>query len=326
MSTFIKAEKVVATAIGLLRRELVLPRLVWTDAAIDPKLAKDDTVSIRLPAYAPARTRALRSGAARVKDQLHERKVDVTLDTDVYKDVPITDEQLSLDIADFGGQILNPVVLGIAEQCEQEVLDVIEGATYLHSLTHTGGTDPYGTLVDARSRLNASRLPFAGRALAVGSDLEAEILKSDHFSDASRSGTTDVLREANIGRIAGFEVFVAPGLAPDKAYAFHRTAYAMVQRAPVVPEGAPWGQQQSYQGLAIRTVRVFDPDLVEDRFIADSWIGASAVTDVGHFDADPAAGGRYIPVTDPATPVAGQANAWENDLARVIRAVEITVA
>ena len=39
MSTFLKSGKVVATAIGLLRRELMLPRLVWTDAKIDPTLS-----------------------------------------------------------------------------------------------------------------------------------------------------------------------------------------------------------------------------------------------------------------------------------------------
>lgn len=296
MSTFIKADKVVSTAVGLLRRELVLPRLVWTDAGIDPTLAKDDTVTIKLPSYAPARTRALRSGAARVKDQLHERRVLVTLDTDVYKDVPITDEQLTLDISDFGMQVLNPVMMGVAEQLEQEVLDVIEGATYEVVLSHDAGTDDaYGTVVAARAALNDARVPLAGRALAVGSAFEAELLTSSKFVDASQSGSTDTLREALIGRIAGFDVFTVPGLAPDTAVAFHRTAFAMVQRAPIVPAGAPWGAVQSYQGLAIRALRIFDPDLVEDRFLADAWIGSSPVTDDGYFDAS----GKFIPTTEP---------------------------
>lgn len=296
MSTFIKAEKVVSTALGLLRRELVLPRLVWSDAAIDPTLAKNDTVSIRLPAYAPARTRALRAGTSRVKDEIHERKVDVTLDTDVYKDIPLTDEQLTLDISDFGMQVLNPVLQGIGEQLEREVVDVIEGATYHHALTHDSSSDdPYATVVAARGLLNNTNVPLQGRALAVGSDFEAEILTSDKFVDASQSGSTETLREARIGRIAGFDVFTVPALAPDEAYAFHRTAYAMVQRAPIVPAGAPWGAVQSYQGLAIRTVRSYDPDLVEDRFLADSWIGAAAVTDDGYFDTN----GKFVPTTEP---------------------------
>lgn len=50
MSDFIKAEKVVATGLGLLEREVVLPRLVWRDAAIaDVRGAKGDTITCRLP-------------------------------------------------------------------------------------------------------------------------------------------------------------------------------------------------------------------------------------------------------------------------------------
>lgn len=327
MSTFIKAEKVVATGLGLLLRQLTLPQLVWRDGAIDPTLAKDDTVSIRLPAYAPARTRALRSGATRTKDGLFERKVDVTLDTDVYKDVGITDEQMTLDIANFGVQVLNPVVGGIGEQLEQEVADVITGATYGSTITHTAGTDdPYATAVAARGLLNNAHVPFAGRALVVGTDFEAELLTSSKFVDAGQSGSTSTLREAQIGRVAGFDVYTSPAIPSDEAYAFHRTAYAMVQRAPIVPNGAPWGAQQSYQGLAIRTVQIMDPDTVENRFIADAWVGATAVTDVGHYVGDPAAGGKFTPVTDPDNPVSGSANAWEDDTARLVRAVKITVA
>ena len=130
MSNFIKAEKVVATALGLLLRELTLPALVWRDAAGDFAGAKNDTISIRLPAYAPARTRALRSGGPLTTDEIFERKVDVTLDTDVYKRVNIDDELLTLDIADFGSQVLNPVLVGIAQKLEDELASEITGATY----------------------------------------------------------------------------------------------------------------------------------------------------------------------------------------------------
>lgn len=324
MSTFIKAEKVVSTALGLLLREVTLPQFVWRDAVGDFAGAKNDTISIRLPAYAPARTRLLRSGAARVKDNIHQRKVDVTLDTDVYKDIGITDEELSLDIANFGLEILTPVVQGIGLELEQEIADEISGATYQTTLTYTAGTDdPYTDVaLVARSRLNAAHVPLQGRVLLVGSTLEAEMLGHSKFIDLDANG---VMRNGVIGRIAGFDVVSSPAIAPNEAYAFHRTAYAMGQRAPVVPAGAPWGASQSYQGLAIRTVRVFDPNLVEDRFVADAWVGVNTVADVGHFDADPAGGGRFVPVTDPGAPVAGAVNVWENDTARLVRAVKITV-
>ncbi len=328
MSDFIKAERVVATALGILLRELTLPSLVWRDAAGDFAGAKNDTISIRLPAYAPARTRALRSGSARTKDNLNERKVDVTLDTDVYKDVGISDEELTLDIRDFGAQVLNPVLVGIALQLEQEMADVITGATYENEISFVTSTDdPYDDVaVTARQYLNNAFVPMAGRVIVCGSELEAAFLRSTHFSFANRSGTTETLREALIGRVAGFDVYTSPAIPSDEAYAFHRTAYVMSSRAPIVPSGAPWGATQSYQGLAIRTVRVFDPNEVEDRFVADSWVGANTVTDFGHFTDDPDAGGKFTPGEDPDDPITGHTDDWVNDDDRLVRSVKITVS
>lgn len=294
MSDFIKAERVVRTALGLLEREVVLPRLVWRDAAGDFRGAKDDTISIRLPAYAVANTRALRSGAARTKSSLHQRKVDVTLDTDVYLDVPITDEELTLDIEDFGADVLNPVISGVARGLEDVLVTEITGATYANEFA-IDLSDLKGSFAYARELLNKAQVPAGGRTLLVGSEVDSALIQLDNLVKFGESGTTDTLREATVGRVYGFDIVVSNEIAPDEAYAFHRTAYVLNSRAPVVPAGAPWGATQAFAGFAIRTVRVFDPDEVEDRFIADAWVGTNVVTDSGSLDAD----GRFVPAEDP---------------------------
>jgi hypothetical protein len=328
MSSFIKAERVVATSLGLLLREVNLPALVWRDAGGDFAGAKGDTISLRVPAYAPARKRALRSGASRTKDTLHERKVDVTLDTDVYKDIGISDEVLTLDIADFGAQVLNPVMVGIVLTLEGELALEISGATYENQISFVESTDdPYEDVaVKAREYLNNAHVPKRDRVLLVGSDLETAFLKCDKFIEADKSGTTDTLREGEIGRVAGFTVVTSNSIASDEAYAFHKTAYVMSSRAPVVPAGAPWGATQSFQGFALRNVRVFDPDEVEDRLVTDAWVGCNVVKDHGHYDGDPDLGGKFIPVTDPENPAEGHTDAWKNDTERLVRAVKITAA
>lgn len=330
MNDFLKPTVIVSTALGLLVRELTIPSLVWRDPVGDFAGAFNDTISIRLPAFVAANSRALRSGATRNKSTLAERKVDLTLDTDIYLDVPITDEQLTLDIRDFGVQVLNPMVAGMARGIEDKVVSVITGASYENTIAFSSTADePYADVaVKARQYLNQARVPAAGRAIVCGSALEAAFLTSEQFIRADHIGASadQVVRESMIGRVAGFDVFSSPAIDSDEGYAFHRTAYAMSNRAPVVPAGAPWGDTQSYQGLAIRSVRVFDPDAVEDRFIMDSWLGATAVTDEGHFDGDPDAGGRFLPVTDPDSPITGHTNDWMNDEARLVRAVKITVS
>jgi hypothetical protein len=293
MSEFLKPTVIVQTALGVLRRELVLPSLVWRDAAGDFAGALNDTISIRLPAYAKARTRALRSGDARTRDNLAEQKVDVTLTTDVYKDIKISDEELTLDIRNFGLQVLNPVMAGVAESLEDQLISTIEGATYAKSIAFTIGTDDAwkDLILPARELLNKARVPQAGRVLAVGSAIETEMLGTDLFVKANESGGTSALEDAVIGRKAGFTIVSVPGLDPDEAYAFHQTAYVMSNRAPVVPAGAPFGASTSFDGFAMRIVRVLESSSIEDILALDSWMGANVTHDPGYFDSD----GRFTP-------------------------------
>lgn len=294
--TVLKPERIVSAGLGLLVREMTLPALVWRDAAGDFAGAKNDTISIRLPAYATARTRVLRSGTTRTRDSLEERKVDVTLDTDVYKDLRITDEELSLDISTFGEQVLNPVISAIAMKVEDLLAAEISGATYQTTLEFDQ-TDPFATFVAARKALNNARVPMSARSLVVGSNIEATTILSDRFSrqDTIGAPASTAIAEAKLGRIAGFDVYTSPAIDPDEAYAFHKTAYVMSERAPQVPAGAPYGASASYQGLAMRVVRVLDPDTIEDILATDAWVGTNVVTDTGSVDAN----GVFTPAEDP---------------------------
>jgi hypothetical protein len=290
---FLTAERIVSTALGLLNRESALPRTVWRDPVGDFAGAKNDTVSVRLPAYAPARTRVLRSGSARTKDTLNERKIDLTLDTDIYKDVGVSDEQLNLDIVDFGRQVLNPVAQGVVQEITSQVAAEMSGATYARSIgfTYATGNAWEDIILAAREYLNKAHVPAGDRFLAVGASIETALLSTDLFVKANESGGTNALEDAVIGRKGGFTIVTAPELGPDEAFAYHRTAYAMSNKAPAVPAGVAYGAMRSQDGFAMRMVRGFDLDTVEDRTIFDSWLGVQAVTDEGYFDAN----GIWIP-------------------------------
>lgn len=286
---FLTPERIVSTALGLLIRELALPSTVWRDPVGRIVNAKGDTVNMRLPAYAPARSRALRSGAARTKDSLNERIVPVKLDIDIYKDVGITDEQLNLDITDFGVQVLDPISRGIVDRIGTELVAVMKAASYTNSIAFTYATgDAWDDLiVPAREFLNKARVPMAQRTLAVGSGIESALLKAPKFIEADKSGDGGTaLAEATLGRKGGFLIVSAPELAPDEAYAYHRTAYALTSQAPAVPAGVAWGQMRRFGDFAMRVVQAFDIDAVENRAIFDSWLGVDTVPDDGYFDAD----------------------------------------
>lgn len=225
---FVKASTVINTALGLLQREIVIPNLLWLNGFGDFAGAKDDTISIRVPGRLGSRTKKLRATGADRKiqtDTIKQTKVDVTLTDDVYNAVPITDEELSLDIKDFGVEILNPQVRGVAEGLENGAVDCMRDATY-QAVVIIDKTKVYDSFVDARKALNDENVPFGQRGAVVGSGIEAAILKDPNFKQADQAGSDSALREAIIGKIAGFTVVVSNALDDDEGYVFHKTAYA----------------------------------------------------------------------------------------------------
>lgn len=305
-NTYIKATRVVRTALGQLEREIIMPSLVWRDAGGNFKGVKDDTISLRLPAYTVARTRTLRAGTPITVDELDEVKVDITLDTDVYKAVGVTDENMTLDIVDFADQVSTPIVRAVARGVEDAVIAEMEDATYAQTV-YVDSDDPYLALVDARVALNDARVPMGDRFLAVGSEIEAALLKSDRLSRYDGAGDNSALREATIGRIAGFTAVSAPALDPATCIAAHRTAFCLSMQAPVVPDGASWGTTETFNGMALRMLKDYDFTNTTDRVLGDVFIGTATTKDRGAFDGN----GKFVPDAD-ASPI-------------LVRAVKVTL-
>jgi hypothetical protein len=282
--TAVKSVKIARTGLGLLRRDLVLPQLVWRDAGGDFTGSAGDVVNIRIPAIAVARKNALRAtGESRKKvmDDLAEGSVQVALTHDVYHGTSITDEQMDLDVEDFNAQVLDPQVRAVAEGLEQTVADVMVGSTYpaANKLAAITTDDPYAVFVDAKTVLGKSFVPLQDRFAVVGADVEAWILKSDHLARYDQAGSDTALREATIGRLAGMTTTTSYALPANKAYIFHKTAFVLSTQAPKVPKGASFGDSQSYQGFSLRWIMDYDADYSSDRSIVNTFAGANAVTD-----------------------------------------------
>ncbi|MFP3914944.1 MAG: P22 phage major capsid protein family protein [Actinomycetota bacterium] len=312
----IKAEKIVDGALSLLVRRSVLGRTVFRNAGGDFRGAKDDAITLRLPAYAKPGKRALRSDTARTRRKLHERKVVLEL-TDGYNlDVPLTDEERDLDIENLSREIIAPSVEGIAREYESDIGDLMSTASYARDTVEITN-DPYKAAVLARKALADGQVPLEGLFLAVGSSVEAEILGHDKLSTVDQSGSPDALRRAEIGRFANFTVVTAQALPPDEAVAYHRTAFAVSTRAPSVPDGAAWGASRNADGYAVRVMqhlRDDDNDGPVNMVYHDAWVGMKAVTDNGAID----------PTTDKFEPSIDPDESGADDL--FVRAVKLELA
>ena len=284
-NSFLKAEKILQTALALLQREIVLPSLVTRYGQADFAGAKDDTITLRVPAVLTARDYEWRTrNSVIVVDDVTETSVDVTLDTHPYSAVAITDEQLTLDITSFAEQILRPQVRAVAERLENIIAVTLGGAIVPADaeVDHTiGTTDGYVTAVRARKILNIHNVPMADRVLLLGANLEEDFLNSDHLTLVDQSGSDSALRDGTLGRILGFTVVTSNAIDPDIGYAFNKSAIALGNVAPVVPDGVTAGASESLGGLAMRWIRDYDPNYLRDRAVVSAFAGAASVEEDG---------------------------------------------
>lgn len=286
-NTFLKAEKIVAQGLGLLQRELILPRLVTRYGRADFVGTKNDTVNIRIPSLLAGREYEWRTRNNPIEvDNLEEQTIAVTLNKHPYSAVSITDEELTLDITSWGEQVARPQIRAVAEKLEGYVAAAMEGGDYeADTLEFSDFDDLHEVLVEARRQLNVQNVPAAGRVVVLGSNIEAAALNAELFKRVDQSGTGDVLREATLGRVAGFTVIGnVNSIDPDQAYAFHPTAYALANVAPVVPDGVTAGATMAFEGLAMRWIRDYEAAYLRDRSVYSSFAGAVSVEDGREMD------------------------------------------
>lgn len=284
-NAFLSPEVIAAVGLERLRRELILPRLVTRMGLADFRGAKDDTVNIRVPAILHAREYEWRTRTNPiVVDEITELSIPVQMNRHIYSAVQVTDEELTLDIRDFLAQILDPQVIAVAEKLEGMISAVMQSANYVtgEDVDYVQGSADdafYRALVDVRKILNDREIPQSGRVVAIGSGLEASALKEEAIRAADQSGSTDALRGATLGNVAGFTVISTNSLPEDFGVAFHRSAFVFANAAPEVPAGASFGQSATDSGLAMRWLRDYDPNYLRDRSVVSSFAGSASVED-----------------------------------------------
>lgn len=84
------------------------------------------------------------------------------------------------------------------------------------ALASTSPNDAYDKLVvPLRTALSKSKIPLAGRWLAVNSDVYGLLLRDSRFIKVNESGSEQGLRNGIVGRIAGFDVYESQTLPTD---------------------------------------------------------------------------------------------------------------
>lgn len=274
---FVTSPQISNLAVELLARSVVL---AGTVSSVDPSEFSGDNgdeVIIRVPQTGTHHTQT--PGTPITFDAIVETPVTLSV-AHIYNATQITDQALSLEIADFGRQVTAIQVEAVTHGVEATVAAAMN-AIAADSTTGTSAAVDADVLA-AHTALTQNNVPMSGRYLAVDPLYAQALLASDLLKRADQSGSTGALRDATIGTYRGFTVVVSNDLSAGtagagRAVAYHRSGFAMTVKRPLDPRGAGSSSTASSQGLTLRHIFQYEGNQLRDQSVVSVFTGAVLV-------------------------------------------------
>ncbi len=187
-------------ALMVLENELVMANLVHRDFSKEFQKV-GNTVTIRGPASFTATAFSTTVAAQNIT----ESSVQIVLDQLLDVSMAITAQELSTSIVDFSMQTIQPAMRAIAQQ-----VDGLLTALYANVASHQIATSTavVTDITNLRAQLNLRKCPMSDRNLVFGPATEARYLPLDAFLHADKKGDTKAIRDANMGRVLGFDCYM----------------------------------------------------------------------------------------------------------------------
>lgn len=204
-NTFLTPGIIAKEAMMQLRANTVMAGLVHRDYSNEFVAGVGDTVTIRKPATFEAKE-FNRATGINIQDAT-EGSDTICLDKLLDVSFEVTSEQLTMDIADFSTQLLQPAMQSFAQKIDLYLLGLYKN---IPAVSGTAGTAPNSitAITDARQVLNENKVPLINRRLVIDSAAENGFLQIPTFHEAEKVGDSGTaLREASLGRKFGFDIY-----------------------------------------------------------------------------------------------------------------------
>ena len=281
--TLFSPQQAARATLSSLRYLTNLPRTVRQDFSNEFVAGRGQTVNVLGPisaGTAKVYTKANRDARAAIQfNDITQAWFPVTLEDQVYNAVRLPDDFATFTLEDMTRQVLRPqaesVVDTLAAPLISEMTAIVTDASI--PAVAADGSNIRQVLIKARQVLNERKIPAADRWFAVGSDIEAAILSDTLLQKVNESGSSEVLRNATIGRLFGFTIVADPTLPSDFGVAYHRDAFAHVTRPSRQPDGAAFSASVAQDGYALRWIQHYNPLQLEDQSVVDTFYGATTL-------------------------------------------------
>lgn len=201
-NTLLTPSIIAKEAIIALENSLVMAGLVHRDFS-NEFAQVGDTISVRKPATFTAQEYG---GTTITKQDATETSVAVTLNKLMDVSFAVTSKQLALSVKDFREQFIDPAMRAHAQAIDNALCALYKDVPG-YSVSGDIAWTTLKAFTKAREILNANMVPFADRRAVLGTTADAKVLSIDAVVNAEKSGSTEALRNASIGRLIGFDTY-----------------------------------------------------------------------------------------------------------------------
>lgn len=290
-NTLLTPDVIARAAIATLYENTVMANLVHREYSNEYQKV-GDTITIRKPTTFTANEYNRQNGIQ--VQNATETGVPLTLNHFADVSFAVTSEDLTLNITDFGEQLLNPAMEAITQKIDRDLLALRDDISQeVGVVGGNGGQNTFAwdnprVAIDARRVLTQNNVPSTERYLIEGPVTVSKWLGDDLFNRADARGDTEGLREANLGRrVFGFDAYESQNIdvpaqtsgnsTTEVGIAFHRTALALVFRPLELPRGAQNAAIVNYKGFGLRVVYDYDIDQKQDVVSIDCLYGTKVI-------------------------------------------------
>ena len=230
-NTFITLKLIAREALPRLIENLVFPNLVYRNFSADFKNL-GDTIQVRKPTILTAEEFNQDTGVN--YQDMNEDSVDVKLDKLATVDAKASAIETAVNIDDLNRVFIEPAAVALAEKINADGLALYKDVPYAVGTAGATPTD-LSILANARKQLNINKAPVSGRVAVWDPEADAAFTQIPAVVNAEKSGSTQALREGSIGRLMGFENYMAQGVAHHESGI---TGSSAVKVSGSVSEGA----------------------------------------------------------------------------------------
>lgn len=275
---FLTAQQISRVAIELLSRRIVLPATVERVPEGEFKGPNGSTVTISVPVNRTANIQST-PGATITQTAINETSAEVSV-VQLYDATRITDHDSTLNIRDYGRQVIRPQANAVARGMEDQLAAEMNALAAEDSFAlNASEADTEARILEAAEMLDDADVDPDDRFFAISPAIKTRVLSVPKFVRVNESGSNEALRRGIIGDLYGFTFVVSNALTGGTALAYHKSSFGFAMFPPAELDGVDAVQSHTVteQGMSMRVLRQWNPTTLSRENVVTAFAGAGLV-------------------------------------------------